>query len=1218
MAELLLSEVPLKKRKIKAQSPDQDRSCRQVPVSLLSSAELLLQIPPNSNTSLPVWESVNAAQAEVQWSVTPYGITIQITPLTKQSNGQPDTQPSSLSESETQLSTLPASLPVPSIQPLSQSVLMTTPCRAPHSYRIIPTHPQPLLSSQNQPLGLTAPLTTAQLQPLPQYQGHSHPASSYKDIIGPSEDTYEVTDLLFQPAPKAKWVQQACFHTGPSEEACICDQFLLGHCRNGFDCQLHHTPYPFHWQLRRQDTHQWVSTSHSAQVKLEKLYCDRNRDTARLQDMEDVFTLQFDTMTVENSEKYDKARRLSNSSNPERNHHFPTVWNNYWWNEYNWEQYRNEVSMLLLEMKETGKSSCRFHIGKQEYEVDFSSLTQRNLTTGFTRRVRRRPTFRSPFSLKRHLKTVVLCEASKYFGQVLPSLSVDPLQEFSSWYPPVWTRSPDQGFSLVEVPPSAKAYQSIHCLFYSTMSETELEIVSIQQVQNVFQWDKYRRQKEHMKSCSTIKRGSLEQHLFHGTTEDSTKEICLNNFDPRESGKNGVVYGRGSYFARDASYSDTYARASGEENCQHMFLAKVLVGKMTIGKTTFCRPPRLSPRKSGYELYDSCVDRKKNPSIFVVFDSCQCYPYYLIKYKAVSDTVKIFETNKMAELLPSEVPLKKRKIEAQSPDQESSCRQVPVSLLSSTELLLQIPPNTNTSLPVWECVNAPQAGMQWSEAPYSITVQITPLTTQKARSNDQPVNQPQPPCQFKHVPLPVCLLPTLSGLDHNGDTDCPSVFFKLAAKTFYTKPSKYIHICDDFLTGCCPHKLSCERHHTPLPFHWQLRHWNTQQWVNISLSAQVKLEKLYCDPDQETIRLQDIFPIRTEAFTLHLETKKVTSEKYDKARRLSSSYDPEMSPHFPTEWSIYWWNDGKWEKYEKEVSKELVGAIEAGETSRGFYIGKQLYEVDFSRMIQMNLTTKFERRIRWRPTFRSPFSIKSNLKTVSLGEPPRPFGQVLPRLSVDPLQEFSSWYPPVWNLSPNQGFSLVEVPPSAKAYQSIHCLFYSTMNETKTEIISIQQVQNIFHWDRYRRQKEHMQIHSTAHSWSLEQHLFHGTTEDCAKEICLNNFDPRVSGKNRAVYGRGSYFARDARYSLKYAAKSGGGNQHMFLAKVLVGNVTLGKATYSRPPRLNPLTPGYELYDTCVDKISDPSIFVVFDNCQCYPYYLIKYKAVSDLVNICE
>ncbi|KAJ8381819.1 hypothetical protein SKAU_G00025970 [Synaphobranchus kaupii] len=640
MAELLPSEVPLKKRKIEAQSPDQGSSCRQVPVS---SAKLLLQIPPNTNTSLPVWECVSSAQAEVMWSVTPHGITVQITPLTTQkaqSNDQPVTQPSSLSEAQLSTFSVPASLPIPSIQSLPQSIFMTPYCRAPQPYRIIPTQPQPLLSAPNQTLRLTTPPTTSQLQSFPQYQAHSLPAPSYEDYItGPSEDTYEVTDLLFQPAPKAKWVQQACFHTGPSEEACICDQFLLGHCQNGFDCKLHHTPYPFHWQLRRQDTHQWVSTSHPAQVKLEKLYCDRKRDTVSLQDLADVFTLQFDTMTVEDSEKYNKARRLSNSSNPERNPHFPTVWNNYWWNECKWEKYSNEVSLLLLEKMKAGQSSCRFHIGKQEYEVDFISLTQRNLATGFKRKVRRRPTFRSPFSLK-SLKTVVLCEAPKKCGQGIPSLTVDPLQKFSSWYPPVWT--PDQGFSLVEVPPSAKAYQSIHCLFYSTMSETKLEIVSIQQVQNMFQWDKYRRQKEHMQSQSTAQNGSLERHLFHGTTEDSIKEICLNNFDPRVSGKNGVVYGRGSYFARDASYSDTYAHTSDEENCQHMFLAKVLVGNMTIGRTRFCRPPRLNPRKSGYELYDTCVDRKRNPSIFVVFDSCQCYPYYLIKYKAVSGTVKIF------------------------------------------------------------------------------------------------------------------------------------------------------------------------------------------------------------------------------------------------------------------------------------------------------------------------------------------------------------------------------------------------------------------------------------------------------------------------------------------------------------------------------------------------------------------------------------------------
>ncbi|KAJ8381820.1 hypothetical protein SKAU_G00025980 [Synaphobranchus kaupii] len=347
-------------------------------------------------------------------------------------------------------------------------------------------------------------------------------------------------------------------------------------------------------------------------------------------------------MTVKSSVKYDEARRLTNSSNSARIPCLSTVWKIYWWNNYGWEPYSKEVSLLLLEKIEAGKSSCRFHIGKQEYEVDFISLTQRNLATGFKRRVQRRPTFRSPFSLRSHLKTAVLRETRQPLGEVLPSLSVDPLQEFSSWYPPVWTLSPDQGFSLVEVPPSVKAYQSVHCLFHSTMSETKLEIVSIQQVQNMFQWDKYRRQKEHMQSHSTAQNGSLERHLFHGTTEDSATEICLNNFDPRVSGKNGMAYGRGSYFARDASYSDTYAHTSDEEKSRHMFLAKVLVGKMSVGKTKFCRPPRLNPKTPAFGRYDTCVNQQHNPSTFVVFDSCQCYPYYLIKYKAVSDTVKIF------------------------------------------------------------------------------------------------------------------------------------------------------------------------------------------------------------------------------------------------------------------------------------------------------------------------------------------------------------------------------------------------------------------------------------------------------------------------------------------------------------------------------------------------------------------------------------------------
>lgn len=48
-----------------------------------------------------------------------------------------------------------------------------------------------------------------------------------------------------------------------------------------------------------------------------------------------------------------------------------------------------------------------------------------------------------------------------------------------------------------------------------------------------------------------------------------------------------------------------------------------------------------------------------------------------------------------------------------------------------------------------------------------------------------------------------------------------------------------------------------------------------------------------------------------------------------------------------------------------------------------------------------------------------------------------------------------------------------------------------------------------------------------------------------------------------------------------------------------------GKSSYTRPP---PLTQGgFELYDSCVDSVSKPSMFIVFERDQCYPTYLIEY-----------
>lgn len=43
------------------------------------------------------------------------------------------------------------------------------------------------------------------------------------------------------------------------------------------------------------------------------------------------------------------------------------------------------------------------------------------------------------------------------------------------------------------------------------------------------------------------------------------------------------------------------------------------------------------------------------------------------------------------------------------------------------------------------------------------------------------------------------------------------------------------------------------------------------------------------------------------------------------------------------------------------------------------------------------------------------------------------------------------------------------------------------------------------------------------------------------------------------------------------------------------------------PPPKNPFDLSGDLYDSCVDDVSNPKLFVTFERCQAYPEYLIEY-----------
>lgn len=95
-----------------------------------------------------------------------------------------------------------------------------------------------------------------------------------------------------------------------------------------------------------------------------------------------------------------------------------------------------------------------------------------------------------------------------------------------------------------------------------------------------------------------------------------------------------------------------------------------------------------------------------------------------------------------------------------------------------------------------------------------------------------------------------------------------------------------------------------------------------------------------------------------------------------------------------------------------------------------------------------------------------------------------------------------------------------------------------------------------------------------------------------------------------AVYGNGVYFALDASYSERstYSPPDANGSRCMYLTRVLVGEYTKGRQGLLTPPARNPASDPTDTYDSVVDQIPNPQIFVVFYDWQCYPEYLITFQ----------
>lgn len=90
------------------------------------------------------------------------------------------------------------------------------------------------------------------------------------------------------------------------------------------------------------------------------------------------------------------------------------------------------------------------------------------------------------------------------------------------------------------------------------------------------------------------------------------------------------------------------------------------------------------------------------------------------------------------------------------------------------------------------------------------------------------------------------------------------------------------------------------------------------------------------------------------------------------------------------------------------------------------------------------------------------------------------------------------------------------------------------------------------------------------------------------------------------VYGKGVYFALTSKFSLDYTERNG--KKCMFLAKVLTGDFCIGNKSLIEPPSKPGTSSAYRLYDSVVNNVDQPSIFVVFNDDSAYPLYLITFE----------
>ena len=304
-----------------------------------------------------------------------------------------------------------------------------------------------------------------------------------------------------------------------------------------------------------------------------------------------------------------------------------------WENEHSaWCTYSLLVSAKITAAKASTAHSVTFDCTnnqhqKHTYRIDFAKMEQENVTHSTKRRVRMKP-------LQTASAGVALKDDPQYAKYFRPRQAAHLMSEFEfSHSRKFWASSEQKGLDgnkLFAVAPDSNEYAAVVAQFMSTMSRATVD--KLERIENGYLHESFEVKKAILaKEVGDKWDASMQRFLFHGTKAVDDIVNSMDGFLPLLSGSaTGALHGNGVYFARDASYSDNYAKVISVGRKQ-MIIADVLIGRSACGKSGMVQPPLLPGEK--YKRFNSLVNNISDPSIFVVQHSNHAYPAYVITYR---------------------------------------------------------------------------------------------------------------------------------------------------------------------------------------------------------------------------------------------------------------------------------------------------------------------------------------------------------------------------------------------------------------------------------------------------------------------------------------------------------------------------------------------------------------------------------------------------------